>query len=133
MGRVFVVQQPMRKIGQDDIDRGLYRQESLGDFVPRFDLTPAAEHGEVILLLDSGAPVGIAATPMIHSFAEKMQGYCDDDCILPTGSPVAMSLAVTVAAQYNNGVVNTLVWDRRQRKYIKVTTPPFEKWRIKTH
>lgn len=120
MAKVFVVQQPMRKISQEDIDRGLYGQEFLGSLVPRFDMTPAAEYGDIKLLLDSGAPVGIAAGPLIRSFKERLREYTGDDYILPTGDPMAMGLAIAIAASYNGGVVNVLRWDRKQRKYIEI-------------
>ena len=120
MSKVFVVQQPVRRVSQEDIDRGYYTDKSLGKFVPRFDLSPASAYGDIELLLDSGVIMGIAAAPVIRTFKEKLQGYCSDDFILPTGDPVAMGLAIAIAANYNGGLVNILRWDRRERRYIKI-------------
>lgn len=117
--KVYVVQQPMRRVSKEDVDRGFYGENALGTFVPTFDLTPALEYGDIELLLDSGVFVGIATVPMIRSFHEKLRNYTSDDFLILTGNPVAMGLATAVAAHYNAGTVNILQWDRRQRKYIK--------------
>jgi hypothetical protein len=119
MAKVYVVQQPMRRVSEDDVDRGYYGAKALGTFVPTFDMTPALEYGDIELLLDSGVFVGIATVPMIRSFHEKLRDFSDDDFLILTGNPVAMGIACAVAAHYNAGAVNILQWDRRQRKYIK--------------
>lgn len=121
--KVYVVQQPMRRVSQEDVDRGFYGKDSLGTFVPSFDLSPALKYGDIELLLDTGVIVGIAIAPLYRTFTEKLRNYTSNDYILPTGDPVAMGLAIHLAAKYNGGVVNILRWDRRERKYIVMTTP----------
>lgn len=121
MAKVFVVQQPMRTVTQTDINRGFYDDHMLGKSVPAFDITPALKYGDMELLLDRGTIVGIATTPMVRSFREKLRDYSDEDSILPTGDPVAMGIAIAVAAVQNNGKVSVLRWDRKQKAYIRLT------------
>lgn len=121
MGKVYVVQQPMRRVSQSDVDSGYYGASALGTFVPSFDLSPALKYGDIELLLDTGVMVGIAIAPVVQTFKDKLRNYSSDDYILPTGDPVAMGVAIAVAAKYNAGTVNILRWDRRERKYITLT------------
>ena len=123
MSKVYVVQQPMRRVHQDDVDRGLYGPSALGTFVPTFDLTPALEFGDIELLLDSGVHVAIATVPMIRAFHDKLRNYTSDDFLILTGNPVAMGIATAVAAHYNSGKVNILQWDRKQHRYFKTENP----------
>lgn len=105
MGKVFVVQQPLRKTMS-------------GALTAAFDVTPALEFGDLELLLDSGVVIGIAMMPMVRVFHQKLKNFCDDDYILPAGDVAAMGIAIAIAAQHNSGRVAVLRWDRIQRKYI---------------
>ncbi len=86
--------------------------------VPAHDLTRASVFGNLKLMLE-GNTVGLAVQQLIPTFREKLKNFCDDDYLLPTGDPVAMGVAIAVAAEMNNGRVCVLRWDRETRSYIE--------------
>lgn len=122
MGIVYVVQQPTRRVTENDVERFPWRYKSnqIGTFVPSVDLTPAMRYGDIVLLLDTAVQVGIAIKPMIRQFRDKLRTFSDDDFLITTGDPAAMVLAFTIAQEYNSGRVNLLRWDRREKGYIKL-------------
>lgn len=96
------------------------RRQKDGSLAAAFDLTPAAEYGDIELLLDTGVKVGIAMQPIANQFKKKLRDFGDEDFILPVGDPAAMGVAIAVAAMQNQGRVKLLRWDRRQERYIKL-------------
>ena len=122
MAKVYVVQQPMRRVRHEDIERGYYDEHMVGKMVPAFDLTPALRFGDIELLLDRGTIMGIATQPVIRSFKEKLKDYSDEDSIIATGDPIAMGLAIAIAALQNNGRVAVLRWDRREKAYVRIVS-----------
>ena len=107
MSRVFVVQ------NQHRWDRDNEK------FVPKFDLSPAGIHGELVYLLSpTAAPFRPA--PVIEELRRKLEDFTSDDALLLVGNPVLIGLAVAVAADYNDGQVNLLQWSGKNRKYLKV-------------
>lgn len=113
MSRVFVVQQPLRW------------DEPSQNLVPKFDLTPARTHGEVVHLL------GPKAAPwrpesVIKELQTKLQDFNDDDCLLLTGNPCLIGWAVAVAADINGGRVKLLQWSGKDGKYIPITADLYE-------
>lgn len=86
---------------------------------PRDSLTEAAAYGDIEVLF-SGNNIGIALQPMVNQFKSVLRNFSDNDFILPTGDPVAISIASIIAARNNNGRVGFLRWDRQTRSYIKV-------------
>ena len=105
--RVYVTQNPMRR-GED------------GELVHTFDLTPARQYGEIVVLLPSG-PALVNTGHTTRMLQEKMSGFTDKDFLLCLGDPVAIAAASAVVSEINDGVVPLLVWDRRTRAYNPVT------------
>lgn len=131
MGKVFVVQQPTRKVRREDIEPKMvggreiparYSKELLHTFVPAADLTPALKYGDLELLIDTGVVIGIAVAPLLATLKDKLRNFCDDDYLILTGNPVAMGLATAVAIK-QNGRAKILVWDRKESTYYMVQTP----------
>lgn len=111
-GRVFVVQQHVRWDKE--------RQE----LVPKFDLEPAAEYGELeFLLTPNAAPFNSA--PIIRELREKLADFCDDDYLLLVGNPCLIGFASAVAADWNDGRVKFLQWSGKDQKYIPVEAELF--------
>jgi len=98
MNKVYVVQERMRRG-----DNGP---------TPVHDLTPAAEYGELEVLM---GPESVALTPgpMVRNLRYKLRNFNDDDYILAVGDPVAIATASAIAAQNNLGRFKVLRWDRR--------------------
>jgi len=107
MSRVFVVQ------NQHRWDRE--RQT----FIPKFDLTPAAEYGELVYLLSpTAAP--FTPDPVLGELRDKLADFNDGDYLLLVGNPMLIGFATAIAASANNGHVNLLQWSGKDRRYIAV-------------
>lgn len=131
MSKVYVVQE-LRKFVCPECDHwrlekngNVYTCESCShEFeraktVPKHDLSPAAAYGELQVLINRNN-IGIAAQPIVAQLRHDLRSYSDDDCILAVGDPVAIGLAISVAADSNRGRVNILRWDRQTGQYIQL-------------
>jgi len=85
--------------------------------VNKFDLAPAKDFGELVYLLKPGNLFRDRLEEAVTYLHEQLDGFTSSDYILPTGDPVAIAMAVMVAAQHNNGSVNLLKFDRMDNRY----------------
>ena len=109
MSRVFAPQQPMR-----------YDRE-VGDMVPSMDLSPAAEYGELTVMIPwVGKDALLMTVPVVRKIRDAMRGFSDDDYILAVGDPGAIAVAGAVAAEMNRGRFRILKWDGRNHRYLEV-------------
>lgn len=107
MSRVFVVQRQQRK------------DETTGELVSKFDVTPAEEYGDIIdILSPSAAPFHPPA--VLGQMHQVLKSFCDDDYLLLTGNPVLIGLAAAIAADYNGGAVNFLQWSGKEKRYLVI-------------
>lgn len=105
--RVFVVQ------NQHRWDRD--RQK----FVPKFDLTPAGEFGELVYLLSpTAAP--FRPEPIIQELKDKLADITHDDYILCVGNPLLIQWVGTIAAGLLGGRLRSLQWSGKDQRYIAV-------------
>lgn len=112
--RVFAIQQPHRL------------SDDRSALVPKFDLKPAEEYGELHFLLSpTASPFNPA--PIIQELIDKLHGFGDNDYILAIGNPCLIGWAVTIAARWNNGRVRMLQWSGRERRYIAIAADLFKK------
>lgn len=103
--KVFIVQEVMRR---DPVSKDLRRA---------YDLTPAAVYGELTVLI-TAEKLPLTPAPIVRELRRKLEGFCDQDYLLAVGDPVAIAIAAAVAAEFNNGKVPMLKWDREARRYI---------------
>lgn len=94
-GRVFVVQ---------DTDR--------------FSLAQATEYGELIPMLPKRQSIVMSSQPVVRELKRLLGDFNDDDKLLLIGDPVAIGLAVAIAAEANRGRVKMLKYDQRMQKYL---------------
>lgn len=107
MARVFVVQETK---WVDPAD---------GQLKPKFDLSPAAVHGELVHMLEPGAsPFNLE--PVLDKLHEHLATYTPQDFLLLIGSPVLLGLATAIAADYGQGNVRMLQWSGAKRAYVPV-------------
>jgi len=107
MGRVFVVQKPVR------------RNFRTGAMEYAYDISPAEVYGELITLLENNQSA-LLPGPMRNILREKLKGFSDEDSILLIGDPAAMANSAMIASQENSGRVNVLKWDKFENHYIKL-------------
>lgn len=131
MSKVYVVQElrkfvcpecenwKLRKVGPTYTCEACNHEFDRAKTVPKHDLTPAAAYGELEVLIQRNN-IGIAAQPIVAQLRHDLRNYCDEDYILAVGDPVAIGLAISVAADCNRGKVSILKWDRQTRQYISL-------------
>lgn len=95
------------------------RRSPDGEMVRVFDFTPAAMYGELVTLLPAH-PIPHDTSSIIDDLRAALIDYSDGDFILPSGDPVAMGLAMMVAAEMNDGRVTVLRWNKLERGYFPV-------------
>lgn len=104
-GRVFVVQRPAYF---DRVRRG---------WVNKYDLTPAAEHGELKFLLPPGNIYRDKLEGALMHLGQALEDYGPDDHILAIGDPVAIAAAVMVASAKTGGRISLLKFNKRTTSY----------------
>lgn len=109
MSRVFVVQIPT---AWDPETRTR---------VEKFDLSPAEEYGKVVHVLgpdklrDDEDPQLVA-----QRVYDALDGFQDDDYLLPLGDPAVCAMAVIGATSRASGVVQVLKYHRSAGRYFPV-------------
>lgn len=90
-----------------------------GEWVPEFNLSPAAEFGKLEILMPPGHSF-FSPVPVVRALKEKLANFCEDDFILPIGDPSIMIAAAMIAGEKNSGRVKLLKWDRFQQSYVAI-------------
>lgn len=83
---------------------------------PLFDISPAREFGEIVILTEHGHSMS-ASVPMVRMLREKLKDFGDDDYILPVGDPVMIATVTAIASDINHGYYQMLKWNKRLRQY----------------
>lgn len=103
--RVFVVQQPAS-----------YDREKR-QFIPKYDLSPASSHGQLVVLLGPGNIFKDRLAQAVKQLRRLLATYTESDYILAVGDPVAIAAAVLIAGEHTGGKVQLLKWDRIASAY----------------
>jgi len=86
------------------------------------DYTSAAKFGRLEPpILPQLQNVALSTLPTIREFRSRFHDFNDKDYLLLVGDPVAIGIAVAVAAELNKGRVNVLKWDKHSRSYIEIS------------
>lgn len=102
---VFAVQSPRQRVGNE--------------IVPKYDLSPAMAYGEIVELLSPTAKPFNPA-PLVEELYIKLEKFSSADYIICIGNPILLSMAVTIAADINNGKVRLLQWHGHRNEYTPV-------------
>ena len=105
MNKVYITNEPYR------MENGVQKSS--------FNLTPAAEYGDLEVLIPAGQSL-LSTVPTVRTLRDKLRNFCDDDYLLPVGDPSIMVAAGAIAAEFNNGRVKLLRWDRITHRYVAV-------------
>lgn len=110
MSRVYVIQAPARRSGPR------------GEWVEKFDLSPAEAFGEVVRVMPYGnLPEDL--TEARTRLVEALRGFdFRSDYLLLLGDPVAIALGVSVLTMLQmlddaDAPIRVLKWDRRAGRY----------------
>jgi len=93
--------------------------EQSGEYVDKFDLSPAKKFGEIQCILSPTAKPFINPT-IIREIHDKLSSFRDDDYLILIGNPALIGMATAIAAWYNSGNVKLLQWNKPQKGYIPI-------------
>jgi hypothetical protein len=115
VSRVFVVQQPLRF------------DTNKNELVPKFDLTPAMEHGEIVHLVGPRAAPWRPASALMEMRDKLADFDPENDSLLLTGNPCLIGWAVALAADMSDtGLVRLLQWSGKDGKYLVITSRVYQ-------
>lgn len=106
MSTVFITHEP-------------YERTENGGMRSKFNLNPAAEYGNLEVLIPAGNSL-ISSVPTVRTLREKLRGFSDEDYLLPVGDPTIMMAAGAIAAEFNGGKIKVLRWDKQQQRYVMI-------------
>ncbi|MGW8178857.1 MAG: hypothetical protein ACWGQW_08865 [bacterium] len=107
--RVFVVQKQMRW------------DQTKGELVPKFDLSPAEKFGAVTYLLSPTAGP-FNPGPIIKELRAKLSDIKSTDYLLLIGNPCLIGWALAIALKHTGGKVNLLQWSGKEQSYLPILT-----------
>jgi hypothetical protein len=104
MPKVYVTQIPHRT------------EEKTGAFVPSINIGPAAEYGEIVVMMPPRAGFH-NTTELSNSLWTALKDFDHEaDCLVPLGDPLLCSTASAILARGGN--FNILRWDRNIGRYL---------------
>lgn len=108
MPKIYVTQIPHR------------RDKETGSLVPAFNLTPANEHGELVVMMPPQAAFQ-ATADLVRQLEEKLSGYsyAEGDCALLLGDTTIVAATVAILAK-RCAKFAILRWDRNLSRYTRV-------------
>ena len=81
--------------------------------------TDAQRFGDLELVLSKNYSV-LNTAPTVAEIRKKLMGYTEEDFLIPTGDPINIAIASTIAARQTNGRINMLKYDRNSKMYMPV-------------
>jgi len=89
-----------------------------GELVPKYDLTTAAQYGELVYLL---GPTAGPFNPdsVITELRTKLAGFTEHDSLLLVGNPCIIGWSVAVAAQVSPNL-RLLQWSGKNKQYVVI-------------
>jgi hypothetical protein len=93
----------------------------------KLNLAKATKWGKLIALLPDRQNIVISAQPCLRALRQKLTTFNDNDTILLLGDPIAIGLAIFVAAEVNNGRVRCLKFDRNLNDYFEVSIDLYDR------
>jgi hypothetical protein len=86
----------------------------------KWNITPALDFGEVKVLLPPQFNLVFDTENVVKHLQEKLEGVTTKDYLLLSGDPALIGIATAIAADYLDGEINLLKWDRQEKIYIPI-------------
>ena len=112
MSRVFVIHLQVRWNAAEGRNEGMH------------DLSPALEFGELEFLLPPDASPS-RPEEALKTLHETLQDFRPEDYLLLIGNPCFIGWATAIAADWTDGRLRLLQWDRVARKYAAIEVDLF--------
>lgn len=84
------------------------------------NLIPAIKFGELKFLLPAGAQITFSPGQVVNKLKIALSDFNDNDYLLLIGDPVAIGISCIFAAEWNQGKVKMLKWDRQEAMYYPI-------------
>lgn len=106
MAKVYITQIPNK------------RDIATGAFVPAVNVTPAGEHGELVVMMPPQASFH-ATHDLVKQLKEQLKDYDYDagDSIMALGDPAIIAVAFAILGK-TRGKFTVLKWDRMISRYV---------------
>ena len=106
MAKVFITQIPHR------------RDKETGAFVPSINIAPAAEHGELVVMMPPRAAFH-ATADLVDQMEDHLLGYnyAAGDSIVALGDPAIIAVAFAILGKEHGSFI-VLKWDKNVGRYI---------------
>lgn len=91
--------------------------------MPDLNYLPVKEYASwppVVIFKHRAGQITLHPDEAMATARERLAGFTEDDFIVLSGDPVAISIAVLVASQLAKSVA-LLRWDRREMQYVPIT------------
>lgn len=87
-------------------------------YVPSINIAPAAEHGELVVMMPPRASF-FATSDLVKQMKEHLQNYDYEagDCLVAMGDPAVIAVAFAILGK-QNGRFTVLKWDRNVGRYL---------------
>lgn len=87
-------------------------------FVPSVNIAPAAEHGELVVMMPPRAAFH-ATSDLVKQLREHLQNYDYEagDSLVAMGDPAVIAVACAILGKYQ-GRFTVLKWDRNVGRYL---------------
>ena len=86
----------------------------------KWNISPALDFGEIKVLLPPQFNLVFDTEYMVKHLQEKLEGITKKDYLLLSGDPALIGIATAIAADYLDGEINLLKWDRQEKFYIPI-------------
>lgn len=83
-----------------------------------FNLTPAKEWGNVKVLMPPMVQMLFDDPLMVEQISEGLKEIKPEDYLLLAGDPALIGIVTAIAADYLDGEINLLKWDRQEKVYL---------------
>lgn len=108
---VYLVQDPPPKWVPDGLGSGTRQKLNFG---------PALKYGRELETLLPTQDFVLSPAPAIAQLRKKLRNFGGEDFLLLVGDPIAIGMAMKIAAEANGGVVRCLRWMKTERDYVEV-------------
>lgn len=94
------------------------RDPETNAFVPSINIAPAAEHGELVVMMPPRASF-FATGDLVKQMKEHLQNYDYEagDCLVAMGDPAVIAVAFAILGK-TVGRFTVLKWDRNVSRYL---------------
>lgn len=87
----------------------------------KWNLSPARDFGEIEVLLPPDFQLMFDAKNIVKHLQEKLEKITTKDYLLLAGDPALIGIASAIVADYLDGEMTLLKWDRQEKIYIPIT------------